>query len=733
MNLSARVGLTFLLSLASASLFAAPPPQDRPALDQLIVIYDPISTAPSVEDIVSAVNSQNPAHPLKLELGNPKNAAPLITLRATPVEEASYKQAPYSPGSLLQRYVVLTYPENANFDALISALKRNPRILSVEKNQYFDLSATPNDPLYYINASQASYQALRLPEAWDYVKGNAYLSTVDNGIQLGHPDLDDLNYYYVYRNYRPQFSKNFVSSGANVDEFSNPVSTTDFPYAGHGTHVAGIMAAETNDGEGVAGTCWKCSLMLGKAGVARTGTALNGSPTYGIPLSAAVDALTWLVRGGAQVVNMSFGSTGGNQSCTNPDYTAYCNAIAFAQITETTLVAASGNFRSGGAVDFPAADSRVIAVGAVTNDPNVLWTGSSYGSAQDLVAPGQNIMSSVYTGRDWIPASCGDNSPNGSYPGYGNCTGTSMAAPYVSGIAGLVRSANPLLSKDNVYQILTASASRAFSWSAQYGYGVPNAGASVRAALGIVAYGRQLTNRVAPLFSLYGNTGQDYFYTTVPQMAAGAIFATMQPQPTNAYSTTYQPVGPLTPGYVNFPIDAYSQLFFKPRASVYILTTESNMTGSYTWLVPLYRMSYVNNYTGNQDHTYTTEPAGIESFKSVGYKLDGIEGYIYSKSGIQPYGTVRLMRKYNSSRDDHAIFPESELNTMIAQGYTQNSGNTDWIGYVYPNSDLDGDGLIDGFESLVGTCGFRADTDYDGRTDGQEVNQYPYTDPGRCY
>jgi hypothetical protein len=69
----------------------------------------------------------------------------------------------------------------------------------------------------------------------------------------------------------------------------------------------------------------------------------------------------------------------------------------------------------------------------------------------------------------------------------------------------------------------------------------------------------------------------------------------------------------------------------------------------------------------------------------VGYKLDGIEGYLYPKTLPQPAGTVRLMRKYNPARDDHAIFPESQLSAMAAQGYTQNSGS-DWIGYVYPNT-----------------------------------------------
>ncbi len=69
----------------------------------------------------------------------------------------------------------------------------------------------------------------------------------------------------------------------------------------------------------------------------------------------------------------------------------------------------------------------------------------------------------------------------------------------------------------------------------------------------------------------------------------------------------------------------------------------------------------------------------------LGSFLDGIEGYIYPKTVTQLTGTVWLMRKYNPARDDHAIFPETALSAMTAQGYTQNSGS-DWLGYVYRNS-----------------------------------------------
>jgi hypothetical protein len=85
----------------------------------------------------------------------------------------------------------------------------------------------------------------------------------------------------------------------------------------------------------------------------------------------------------------------------------------------------------------------------------------------------------------------------------------------------------------------------------------------------------------------------------------------------------------------------------------------------------------------NTGTTYTTEWAGVTSYESVGYRLDGIEGYIYPKTmSPQPAGTVRLMRKYNAARDDHAIFPETLLTQMANLGYTLDSGS-DSLGYVY--------------------------------------------------
>ena len=166
--------------------------------------------------------------------------------------------------------------------------------------------------------------------------------------------------------------------------------------------------------------------------------------------------------------------------------------------------------------------------------------------------------------------------------------------------------------------------------------------------------------------------------------------------PVNDPNASYFPgIGNAITGYASFPLDG--GFTDTPMAGAWIFTTKLNPLDANTSLVPLYRMSWkCGDYTPtppavctsnghHMDTTYTTDQAGINAFAGVGYKLDGIEGFIYPKTVAQPAGSVRLMRKYSVSRDDHAIFPESEYTTYVMQGYSENSGS-EWLGYVYPNS-----------------------------------------------
>jgi serine protease len=740
--------------LAAADLLA---PAQPGGTRELIVLLAPESKAvPSPESVVADVQ-RGLATRAAVGLGSPKGARLAITERLQGEARERMLANPDSSEARLERYVVLSYPAVVDLEAVKKALAANPSVQHVEENVRIPFSSVPNDPLFQVQSSPTAYQwgsyTLNLPAAWDRIEGHAYVGLTDTGLEVNHPDLRAFHqsgstWVYDGGNFRQHLSCEF-KNGIPCDDPSNSVDEhspvdghvpTNF---GHGTHTSGILAATANNGIGVAGACQHCSLLMAKVSTVDS-TGLNA----GADLVALGKGTKWLTDHGVQVISASLGQPADNcpvvNTCDDPTQPCpylsfYCQNIAYMDSHDVTMFAASGNYYRD--LDFPAKDPRVIAVGGIMPD-GTFWKepncsagdnlcGSNYtmtpGSAmQALVTPAKQVMSTFYEGFSYFPPLCGDTS------GYGLCTGTSMASPYAAAIGGLVRSANPLLSKASVRTILTSTASRSaggLGWDAHLGYGIPNAASAVDAALGKVA-GTTLKNRLTPLFSFYSSLATDSFYTTVPQMATAALLGS------SAYaSSTTDPAVPAYSGFPGISTCQVSPCTNAPRAAVYIFTSDkAPYTGSLP-LVPLYRMTYkpASASDPHRDTTYTTDSTGLVAFKGVGYELDGIEGYIYQRCTPEPScipaGAVRLYRLYSASRDDYAIFPESQLAAMQAAGYASSPGLNDWIGYVYPNVDTDGDGLIDGFERLIGTNPSVADSDCDGISDGAEVLNYPYGDP----
>jgi thermitase len=252
----------------------------------------------------------------------------------------------------------------------------------------------PNDPRL---ANQWGLASTRFGGAWNEAKGGgAKVAIVDSGVYSEHPDIG-----------RIIAQRDFVEGDAVADD--------DF---GHGTHVTGIAGALTDNGKGVAGGCFGCGLIVGKV------MGLGGFTTD----SRIVEGINWSVNQGADVVNLSLGGPA--------DSSVLRTAVNRAHGQGAVVVAAAGN---DGVSEprYPAAYSKVIAVSAISTDDR-LARFSSRGRWVDLAAPGTDIISTSESG------------------GYDRQSGTSMAAPFVSGLAGLLASQG--MSADSIRQGMQATA-----------------------------------------------------------------------------------------------------------------------------------------------------------------------------------------------------------------------------------------------------------------------------------
>jgi thermitase len=256
-------------------------------------------------------------------------------------------------------------------------LRNGPGVEAADYNHLYRASFIPDDPRF---GGQWGLGKVRFSGAWNDARGSgAKIAIVDSGIDLNHPDIGKI-----------VGQRDLVAGDAVAND----------PY-GHGTHVAGIAAALTGNGMGVAGGCPACNLLIARV------LDANGN-TDAATLAEGID---WSANNGADVINLSLDG---------PANDTVQVAVNNASAGGTVVVAAAGN-QGTTAPRYPAAYSRVIAVSA-TNENDRLAGFSSRGSWVDLAAPGTNILSTRAGG------------------GYNEASGTSEAAPFVSALAGLLTS-----------------------------------------------------------------------------------------------------------------------------------------------------------------------------------------------------------------------------------------------------------------------------------------------------
>lgn len=258
---------------------------------------------------------------------------------------------------------------------------------------------TPNDLLF--STYQWNLPAIETELGWNLSKGSkeVVVAVVDTGVQADHPDLQG----QLLAGY------NAITNGSTPDDD-----------VGHGTHVAGIIGALTNNEEGVAGISWYNKILPVKA-LDNSGAGTTYSVAEGI---------IWAADHGAKVINLSLGNYADSQFLHD--------AIKYAYDRDVVIVSASGNDNTE-RPGYPAAYEEVIAV-AATNSTGERASFSNYGDYIDVAAPGESIAS--------------------TYPDnqYAALSGTSMASPHVAALAGLVRSLNPGLTNKEVTELLTSNA-----------------------------------------------------------------------------------------------------------------------------------------------------------------------------------------------------------------------------------------------------------------------------------
>lgn len=316
-------------------------------------------------------------------------------------------------------------PSDLTVEEMLSLLKRNPDVEYAEPNYKTHILATPNDTLFQyqyalhntgqtIGSVPGSPQGKNLadinaPEAWEESKGNQdiVIAVLDSGVDFDHTDLSD----------------KMISRGR--DFVNDDMDATDDYY--HGTFISGIIAADTNNKEGIAGVSWNCKILPIKV------IDNNGTGLY----TWMIEAITWAADQGVDIINMSIGGDAPSD--------ALKNALEYAYQKGVFITAAAGN--DTGPVIYPAAyDDYVLAVAATDyNDNRTTW--SNFGSQIDVAAPGERILSCVptwYPGQGFLPYLYG--------------SGTSASVSHVSGLAALIKSIKPWLSPKDIMNIIRYTA-----------------------------------------------------------------------------------------------------------------------------------------------------------------------------------------------------------------------------------------------------------------------------------
>lgn len=546
---------------------------------------------------------------------------------------------------------------------LMRQLANNPDVEYVEVDQIMKAILTPSDTRY--SEQWGYYEAtggIKANEAWDVTTGvGVVVAVIDTGITT-HSDLG-ANILAGY---------DFISDAAMARDGngrdSNANDQGDWSASGecgtgssasnsswHGSHVAGTVAAVTNNGNGVAGTAYGAKVVpvrvLGKCGGMTSDIAdaiiwASGGAVSGVPANANP----------AEVINMSLGG-GGTCSST------YQNAINGAVGRGTTVVVAAGNSNVDVSGSVPANCNNVIAV-AATDRNGARASFSNYGTGIDVSGPGVGILSTLNSGT----TSPGTES-------YASYNGTSMASPHVAGVVALLQSRAITPKTPAEIESLLKSTARALpgACSGGCGAGIVNAKAALDAVNG-GSSGNTLTKGVA-VSNLSASTGNSLNYTmSVPSgssnltitMSGGTGDADMYVKFGSAPSDTVYDCRPYLSG------NAEKCTFSTPAAGTYYVRLKAYSSFSGVSLVGDYGTSSAQTYSNGTDVSIPdNNSTGVTSSISVS-----------GRSGTAPSATqvaVNIVHTYIGDLVVDLIAPDGSVYNLS----NRSGGSADNINTTY--------------------------------------------------
>ncbi len=357
----------------------------------------------------------------------------------------------FTSDNKLRRTFWVRCADGVNLDEFVTALDARPEVDYAEKIPVNLADYTPNDLGANTLAGQWNLHKIDAQTAWNSSQGNpsVVVAIVDNAFEITNNDLVGV-----------------VVAGWDASDNDNNPAAPNATFS-HGTHVAGIAGAKTNNAGGIASIGFGISIMPVKA------TPDNGNPGY---IYAGYQGIAWAAAHGAKVINCSWGSSSWSQTGQN--------TVNAAWNLGAVVVAAAGN-SSNQTLHYPASFQNVVSV-ASTNINDQVSSFSTRNALVDVSAPGESI-------RSLIP-----------FNSYAVWNGTSMAAPLVSGLLGLMLSANPNLTNVDLVNCLVSS--------------TDNINAQNQALLGLFGSGRINANKAllcaknsnpCPPSYVFGSPGDD--------------------------------------------------------------------------------------------------------------------------------------------------------------------------------------------------------------------------------